>query len=188
MWIEMPGREPFGLHEMADGYAAFLDIYIELILRFESVDAVVEFGRPAVVLIDEIETHLHVELQKRVLPFLAKMFPNVQFIVSTHSPFVITSLSNAVVFDLEKRVVLDNPSYYSYEAVVESFLDSNMYSEVLRSSFERYKELCFKDRTQEENEEFLKTKTELELMSPVSKELFIAFRELEQKRKAAKNG
>jgi hypothetical protein len=116
------------------------------------------------------------------------MFPNVQFIVATHSPFVITSLVDAVVFDLEKREQLENPSYYSYEAVVESFLDEDMYSEEMKLHFDRYKELSFKDRTAEENEDFLQAKTELELMSPASKELYSAFRALELKRKEAKNG
>jgi AAA15 family ATPase/GTPase len=186
--IIVPGHEPFKLHEMSDGYAAFIDIYMELLLRMETSDAVVDYNNPAIVLIDEIETHLHVELQKRVLPFLTKAFPNIQFIVATHSPFVITSLEKAIVFDLEKKETLLNPSLYSYESVVESFLDTSMYSQELRRYFDRYRELCFKERTEEENEEFLKAKTELELMSPASKELYIAFNDLEEKRKAAKNG
>ena len=98
--VEMPGREPFGLHEMSDGYAAFIDIYMELLMRLETDNGEVDYGLPAIVMIDEIETHLHVELQKQILPFLTQMFPNVQFIVATHSPFVITSLENAVVYDL----------------------------------------------------------------------------------------
>ena len=185
--IEMPGREPFALNEMADGYRAFLEIYMELIMRFENAGAVVEYGQSAIVLIDELETHLHVELQKRALPFLTRVFPNVQFIVTTHSPFVITSLANAVVYDLEKHEQLENPSLYSFESVVESFLDTSMYSQALRGYFERYKELCYKERTPEETEEFLRAKTELELMSPASKELYLAFNALEEVRKAAQN-
>jgi len=181
--IELPGREPFGLHEMADGYKAFLEIYMELIMRFENNGGIVDYNQSAIVIIDEIETHLHVELQKRALPFLTRMFPNVQFIVATHSPFVITSLSNAVVYDLEKQDKLENPSFFSYESVVESFLDTDMYSEEMKLYLERYKELCFKNRTPEETEEFLNKKSELERMSPASKELYIAFRALEQKRK-----
>ena len=187
-FVVMPGREPFGLHQMSDGYKALLEIVMELLMRFESTGGIVDYNQPAIVIIDEIETHLHVELQKRALPFLTQMFPSVQFIVSTHSPFVITSLSNAVVFDLEKREQLDNPSYYSYESIVESFLDTDMYSEEMKRRFARYRELCFKERTAEENEEFLRAKTELELMSPASTELFIAFHNLEQQRKAVKNG
>jgi len=186
--VEMPGREPFGLHEMSDGYAAFIDIYMELLMRLETGSGEVDYGLPAIVMIDEIETHLHVELQKQILPFLTQMFPNVQFIVATHSPFVITSLENAVVYDLEKGITLEKPSFYSYETVVESFLDTDMYSAELKKYFERYKELCFKERTPEENEEFLRSKTELEIMSRPSTELYIAFQELEKRRKAAKNG
>jgi predicted ATP-binding protein involved in virulence len=185
--VEMPGREPFRLNEMADGYAAFLDIYMELLMRFENMEAEVEYGHPAIVLIDEIETHLHVELQKRVLPFLTKMFPKVQFITATHSPFVINALENAVIFDLEKKERLENPSFYSYETIIESFLDTGMYSNQLKIYFERYKELCFKKRTPEENEEFLRAKAELEIKSIPSTELYIMFQELEKKRKADKN-
>jgi len=185
--IVMPGREPFGLHQMADGYAAFLDIYMELLMRFENTDAIVEYEQPAVVMIDEIEAHLHVELQKRALPFLTKMFPNVQFIASTHSPFVMNSLGNAIVYDLEKKEKLDNPSFYSYETIVESFLGTGTYSNELKSYFERYKELCLKKRTSEENEEFLRAKAELEIRSIPSTELYIAFQNLEKKRKAVKN-
>jgi predicted ATP-dependent endonuclease of OLD family len=154
--IEMPGREPFRLNEMSDGYKAFIDIYMELLLRFEAEDAAVDYGKPAIVLIDEIEAHLHVELQKRALPFLTKSFPNVQFIVATHSPFVTASLANAAVYDLDKKEQLDNPSLYLYESLVESFLGTGAHSLELRDCFERYKELCFKKRSLEENEEFLR--------------------------------
>lgn len=185
--IVMPGREPFGLHQMSDGYKAFIEIYMELLMRFETNDGLVDYNQSAIAIIDEIEHHLHVELQKRALPFLTKMFPKVQFIVSTHSPFVISSLSNAVVYDLEKRERLDNPSYFSYETIVESFLGTDMYSEELKRRFNRYKELCFKKRTAEENKEFVETKMTLERMVPASKELMNAFYELEQQRKAAAN-
>jgi predicted ATP-binding protein involved in virulence len=186
--IEMPGREPFGLHEMADGYSAFLEIYMELLIRFENENGEVDYNKSAIVMIDEIETHLHVELQKRVLPFLTKMFPMVQFIVTTHSPFVVTSLENAIVYDLEKNERLDTPFFYSYDTVVESFLDTSMYSNELKRYFKRYEELCFKKRTAEENEEFLQAKAELEIKSIPSTELYIAFQDLERRRKAVYNG
>ena len=186
--IEMPGREPFGLHEMADGYAAFLEIYMELLMRFEITDAEVDYQQPAIVMVDEIEAHLHVEMQKRILPFLTKMFPHVQFIVTTHSPFIINSLENAVIYDLERQESLENASFYSYEAILESFFNVDMYSNQLKNYFERYKELCFMDRTAEENDEFLRAKAELEIRSLPSKKLYIAFQELEKRRKAVSNG
>lgn len=55
----------------------------------------------AVVLIDEIELHLHPGLQRTILPRLRKVFPNTQFVVSTHSPQVLSSVHAANVRVLE---------------------------------------------------------------------------------------
>jgi len=180
--ITMPKREPFALHELSDGYAAFLEIYMELIMRFELENAVVDYDQSAIVIIDEIEAHLHVELQKQILPFLTKMFPNVQFIVSTHSPFVINSLSNAIVYDLEHLEELENPVIYSYEAIVEGYLNVGQYSDETRDSFNRYKELYRKELSDSEKVEFQKLISVLELVPPASKELYLAFRTMEDSR------
>ena len=51
----------------------------------------IRFDMPGIVLIDEIETHLHLELQKKIMEILTGIFPNVQFIVTTHSPFILNS-------------------------------------------------------------------------------------------------
>jgi hypothetical protein len=181
--ITMPARPKFSLLQMADGYSSILNILMELLMRFDDFEGAVNYEQSAIVLIDDLETHLHVKLQKRALPFLTRMFPNVQFILSTHSPFVMTSSSNAVIYDLKKFEVLDNQTFYSYEAIVESFLDAKSYSLEMRRYFLRYKELSSKNRTQEEDIEFLEAKAKLELMSPASKELFIAFRRFEAERK-----
>lgn len=56
--------------------------------------------KPFVVTIDEIENHLHAEMQRSVLPDFIEAFPNVQFIVSTHSPLVVGSVKNSNVYAL----------------------------------------------------------------------------------------
>ncbi len=58
-------------------------------------------SKPSVLLIDEIDGHLHPKWQRQVLPALKAAFPDVQIIVSTHSPFVISSCDRAVVHVLE---------------------------------------------------------------------------------------
>ena len=60
-----------------------------------------------VVLIDEIEMHLHPKWQRRIIPALRKVFPNIQFIATTHSPQVLSNLSDNEI------IVLDGDSYYS---------------------------------------------------------------------------
>lgn len=53
------------------------------------------------VLIDEPENHLHPKLQRELLPGLLSAFPNVQFIVATHSPFVVTATPESTVYVLD---------------------------------------------------------------------------------------
>jgi predicted ATPase len=182
--IIIPNREPFGLNEMADGYSALLKIVMELMMRMES-KAGITYDMPGIVLIDEIETHLHIELQKKVLPFLTGMFPNIQFIVSTHSPFVITSIKNAVIYDLENQQRLEDMSAYSYEGIVEYYFNLDMYSERIKSQFERYKILAAKEnRTPEENDELAENIVYLKQIPPsAASEMIYSFRELERQRK-----
>jgi predicted ATPase len=195
--IAIPGREPFGLHEMADGYKAFFDILMELLMRMETADGVVNYEQSVIVFIDELETHLHVELQKRALPFLTKMFPKAQFIVTTHSPFIISSIDNAVVFDLEKAAELqalgedvtgarldssDSPlTSYSYEDIIEGYYDINGYSAIFEHEFGRYKELCLKGGLSDaENRERAKLKAKLSLIPSSAKSLVYQIAQFER--------
>ncbi len=56
-----------------------------------------------VIFIDEIALHLHPKWQREILPKLVEIFPNCQFIVTTHSPQVISSISNCSVFILNQQ-------------------------------------------------------------------------------------
>jgi predicted ATP-binding protein involved in virulence len=140
--IEYDGKS-FGLNELSDGYSSLLAILTELILRMEA-HKVKAYDMQGVVLIDEIETHLHVELQKKILPFLVSFFPRIQFIVTTHSPFVLSSLSNAVICDLETRFVTSDLSSYSYDALIESYFNSDKYSKEVKEKILRFEELSLK--------------------------------------------
>ncbi len=62
-------KEPYNLNQLSDGYSAILNIVTELIMRMEE-HKTKNYDVQGIVLVDEIETHLHIELQKKVLPFL----------------------------------------------------------------------------------------------------------------------
>ena len=67
----MEGRDPFDFNELSSGYAAVLDIVVDLIIRMESqTERRFDFSVAGIVLIDEIETHLHLELQRKILDLL----------------------------------------------------------------------------------------------------------------------
>lgn len=144
----------FGLNQLSDGYSSLLAIVTELILRMEA-HGVHSYDMQGVVLIDEIETHLHVDLQKKVLPFLAKFFPKTQFIVTTHSPFVLSSLSNAVICDLERNIITEDLTSYSYDALIESYFDSDKYSQIIKDKISRYETLSEQTKlTEDESSEY----------------------------------
>ena len=95
-----------------------------------------------IVLIDEIETHLHVALQKEIVPILTELFPNIQFVLTTHSPFILNSTPNAVIYDLEKNLLVpDGLVNLPYEGIIEGYFDADLLSQKLRQKFQEYKRL-----------------------------------------------
>lgn len=145
--IHESGRQPFDFNSMSSGYAAVLDIVVDIMIRMEKQsNKTFNYTMPGIVLIDEIETHLHLDLQKNILDFLVTLFPNVQFVISTHSPFILNSLDNVVIYDLEKHILVENGlANVPYEGIVDGYFDVDRLSQELREKFEQYKSLVHKD-------------------------------------------
>ena len=97
--------------QMSDGYRSILSLTFELIRQLSRVygderifknvgkgNIVVDL--PGVVLIDEIDAHLHPTWQTRIGQWFTKYFPNIQFIVTTHSPLVCRACENGSIWRL----------------------------------------------------------------------------------------
>ena len=98
-------REDLTLDQMGGGYRVVLALAADLARRMAQ-------GNPhratpcackAIVLIDEIDLHLHPAWQQRVLDDLLRTFPNTQFLVSTHSPQVLTSVEPERIVELSRE-------------------------------------------------------------------------------------
>lgn len=182
--INEEGKIPYGFNELSDGYSAILDIIMDLIMRMEN-KASRAYDLEGIVLIDEVEAHLHISLQKKILPFLTKLFPNVQFIVTTHSPFILNSIENAVIYDLENKTNVKDLTAYSYEGIVEEYFNIDQYSQSIKDKLNRYKKLIFKDNiTKEEAAEIEDLRKYLaEVSEQEAPELYAEFTNLELHRK-----
>jgi predicted ATP-binding protein involved in virulence len=180
-------KEPYGFNTLSDGYSAIISIVTELLLRMEA-HKVKNYDMEGLVLIDEIETHLHVELQKKILPFLTDFFPKIQFIVSTHSPFVLSSVSNSVICDLESRLVTSDLSGYSYDALIESYFYSDKYSNLIKDKICKYEALSSKNRLNPEDKQKLRELEEYfsDIPKYLSKELLVKLQEINLKSLSAK--
>ncbi len=152
-YIKEKNRELFDFNTLSSGFAAVLNIVLDLIVRMEGVtNKSFDFNVPGIVLIDEIETHLHLELQKTILEFLTSIFPNIQFIVSTHSPFIVNSLENVVIYDLENNITVKNGlSNVPYSGIVEGYFKADSMSNKLKQKYEKYKRLVVKENLTDED-------------------------------------
>lgn len=181
------GREPFGLEELSDGYSSVLQIVSDLILRMDKNwilgDKISQYDTEGIVLIDEIETHLHIGLQKKIMPFLTEFFPRIQFIVTTHSPYILNSLSNAKIYDLENCMELEDLSAYSSDDLAEGYFGVDEFSDHIKTKFERYKYLKEKlDLTEIEHAERAMLRSELRsIPKGLSSELANMFYDIEGK-------
>ena len=85
------------IFNISAGEASLLCIFGELIKQVDKIGKSAGFNNiGGIVIIDEVDKHLHIKQQKEVLPMLINMFPKVQFILSTHSPFVNMGLSDTL--------------------------------------------------------------------------------------------
>ncbi len=80
-----------------------------------------------IILIDEIDMHLHPQWQRSIIQRLQTTFPNCQFILTTHSPLVISDTQDILVYDLDGQDITALPSLYGQDAntVLLQYMDTN---------------------------------------------------------------
>jgi energy-coupling factor transporter ATP-binding protein EcfA2 len=91
--LGIPGE--FMIDAVSGGIGALIDLAWQIYTFPENSST------PFIALIDEVETHLHASMQRKLLPSFLEAFPNVQFTVSTHSPLVVSSVRDSSVYVLK---------------------------------------------------------------------------------------
>ncbi|MBB1311130.1 ATP-binding protein [Pseudoalteromonas sp. SR41-8] len=129
-YIKQDGKDPYKFDKLSSGYQSILSIYADLLMKVELKEVSAK-ELSGVVFIDEIDAHLHVSLQRKIFSFFDQAFPKVQFIVTTHSPFVVQSVSNSVIYDLSANEQLEDLSMYSYESILKGLLGVESKSSIL---------------------------------------------------------
>lgn len=99
------------LNNLSAGQSTLLSIFANIIKSSDVSDLnkSIDLNQiSGIVVIDEIDLHLHIELQKEILPKLIKLFPQVQFIITSHSPFFLNGM--AKTFEQDDYIVVNMPS------------------------------------------------------------------------------
>lgn len=107
------------LRDLGYGYQVTLAWIVDLVKKlFERYpNSENPLHEPAIVLIDEIDLHLHPEWQRKIISFLSQQFPKTQFIATTHSPLIVQSAENINLVLLEKQdnhVIIKQPDLKNY--------------------------------------------------------------------------
>lgn len=95
-FVVKQGTELFNITQLSDGYKTLLGMVIDLSARMAMANPHLEdpLAAEAIVMIDELDLHLHPQWQQRITGDLLRAFPNTQFIISTHSPYIVESVNN----------------------------------------------------------------------------------------------
>lgn len=125
------------------------------------VNAVVE--SKGLVMIDEIDMHLHPNWQRQVVNDLKSAFPNIQFIATTHSPFIVQSVKQQELINLDPATAAD-PNTLSLEEVATDIMGventrSEFYQQYFQIAADYFKALeSFNGLTTLQEKESLKSK------------------------------
>lgn len=138
LWLKDRNGLKLAWTEMSDGYRAALALLADILRHlvntygFEGLTARDDSGklkivRSGVVMIDEIDAHLHPEWQREIGFWLVKHFPNIQFLVTTHSPIICQAADTNGLFVLPEPGSQNEPralTHDEYNKVIASRPDT----------------------------------------------------------------
>jgi len=161
---------------LPDGLKSLISWIGDLMMVMDHVrwkDNISIFKRNMILFLDEIEVHLHPYWQRKVLPIVQKLFSNAQIFLSTHSPFIINSIDDAWVYEL-------NFDEHGDSRVIDNFKSSTTDSIVytLKKAFSI--EAQFGGKSQELLDQFYEIRDEIlsnteerkDLLIQISKQLY----------------
>jgi predicted ATP-binding protein involved in virulence len=128
-------KEQVALSQLSDGYRTTLALVMDLARRMAQANPPYQendnpLASEAIILIDEVDLHLHPKWQQHILVNLMETFPNAQFIVTTHSAAVLTTIKPKHIIRLEREndVIAEQPiSSYGAESgrLLSEIMDVN---------------------------------------------------------------
>ncbi len=116
--------EKFPIRMLSDGEKGILSLVADIAYRMALLNPILlenVLDTPGVVLIDEIDLHLHPAWQKRIVNDLMRIFPNIQFIMTTHSPSILVNVARENIWLLD-HYQLTQPEVKTYGRSVEEIL------------------------------------------------------------------
>ena len=160
------------IEQLSGGYKAVLSVIADIAKRLAIANPNSQnpLEEEAVILIDEIDLHLHPKWQKTIVDDLKRTFPNCQFIISTHSPFVVQALSASELYDISSMQYAGEQGNYkgwSIDAIQEKKMGVEKKTPMYNDKIERFSEAIDDERYEDAKKLY---KELLEMVYPESQE------------------
>ncbi|MDM8520792.1 AAA family ATPase [Anaerolineales bacterium HSG6] len=145
---------PVSVDQLSDGTRSFMSWILDYLMRastLEWADPTDSVNPSGIVIVDEIDSHLHPEWQRRIMSVVSKLLPNVYLIATTHSPFVLASAEDTQIFRLyrdgagEIAVQSNFGDLYGYPAdlvLEKAFSMDSLYPPEIERKMNRLSELA----------------------------------------------
>jgi predicted ATP-binding protein involved in virulence len=132
------------IFQLSTGQAVLLDLFLAIIKDFDLSDSqlIHMSDISGIVLVDEIDLHLHTDLQHDLLPNLIRLFPKVQFILTTHSPLFLIGMEKTFTSEGFQLIELPNGQeieaerFSEFEAAYKHMQESARFQEEVRNRIE----------------------------------------------------
>lgn len=128
---------------LSDGVRTTLSLVMEIAFRCYLLNPYLGIDAAklteGVVLIDEIDLHLHPTWQKKIVADLRRAFPNIQFIVTTHAPLVIGSLKEGALFNISENKLYQFQNQFGRDAnAILKEMDTEPMDDELQNDIDNY--------------------------------------------------
>lgn len=163
---KQPVRTP--ISQFSDGYKCTISLIADIAYRMAILNPQllnqVLVETEGIVLIDEVDLHLHPIWQKRILNDLMVIFPKVQFIVSTHAPEIINSVKSDAVVILkgqEARLAVDETYGKDANTILREVMEVSARPDEIKSLFEEFYELLDEEQWSQADSVLKKLESEI---------------------------
>lgn len=147
------------IFQMSSGETSLLNLFLSILRDFDLCGASFTNAEDirGIVVVDEIDLHLHAVHQYEILPKLIQMFPKVQFVVTTHSPLFVLGMKNTfgedgfALYRLPQGQLIDPEEFSEFESAYHAFRETSKFSDDIRTAVENaQKPIVFVEGTTDE--------------------------------------
>ena len=140
----MENEQPIvpNIFQLSSGETSLLNLFLSILRDFDLSNAPFTKTKDirGIVVVDEVDLHLHAIHQYEILPKLIKMFPNIQFVVTTHSPLFILGMKKIfgedgfTIYGLPDGQQIDTEEFSEFTDAYKAFTETNKFSDEIQAA------------------------------------------------------